>query len=81
MTFEKFRQSRGLEDVIRQSRKVAAGDLRWLTIVSEVNHGKTHLAVAICREWLKQGKPARYAYVPLLMEELRRGFQAKGDEG
>jgi DNA replication protein DnaC len=80
MTFENFKPSKGLEDVLNQAKRVARGELQWLTIISEVNHGKTHLAVAVCREWLKQGKPARYAYVPLLMEELRRGYKDGRDD-
>lgn len=79
MTFETFRSGRGLEEILTSARRMATGELNWLTIISEVNHGKTHIAVAICREWLKQDKPARYAYVPLLLEELRRGYQPGSD--
>ena len=46
--------------------------------MSEVDRGKTHLAIAICREWLKKGKTAKYAFVPLLLDELKAGFQSEG---
>ena len=52
-----------------------AGDVRWLTLMADVNRGKSHLAVAICREWLKRGRPARYAYVPDLLDELRASIR------
>ncbi len=29
---------------------------------------------------MMRGIPARYAYVPLLLDELRRGFRADGDQ-
>lgn len=48
-------------------------------IANDIVVHNTHLAVAICRRWLQRGKPARYAFVPLLLEELRRGFREEGD--
>lgn len=79
MTFEKFRINKDLKQAYNSSLSVAKGELKWLTLQSNVNRGKTHLAVAICRKWLESGKPARYAYVPLLMEELRRGYQSENN--
>ncbi len=81
MTFENFKRTKHLEEAYQTARSVAEEEegAKWLTLMSEVYHGKTHLAVAICRRWLARGKPARYAYVPLLLEELRRGFREGGD--
>lgn len=81
MTFENFKVRAGLEEAYQAAVDVAeesTGD--WLTFISDVNRGKTHLLIAICRRRLAQGKLARYAYVPLLLEELRRGFRHEGDE-
>ncbi len=75
MTFSSFKASPGLEMVLKAAKAVVSGELKWLTLSSGVNRGKTHLAIAICREWLEGDKPARYAYVPLLLDELRRGYQ------
>ena len=80
MTFEAFKQRRHVTMAYLQSRRLAQGDLKWLTLMGGGNRGKTHLAVAVCRDWLRQGKLARYAYVPLLLDELRRGFGATGPE-
>jgi DNA replication protein DnaC len=81
MTFDNFRQSGNSNEAYNAAKRIVDGSLNWLTLISKVDHGKTHLAVAACHEWLKQGKPARYAYVPLLLDELRRGFgvDGKGD--
>jgi DNA replication protein DnaC len=54
------------------------GNLEWLTLIGGVDCGKTHLAVAICRVWIAQGKAAKYAYVPIMLDELRSGMGADG---
>jgi len=81
MTFENFRVSPRLREAYDLAIQVAeeTGGVAWLTMMAGTDRGKTHLAIAICRRWLQRGKPARYAYVPLLLEELRRGFQEEGD--
>ena len=80
MTFENFVARPGLEEAHAAAMAVAGGDTsRWLTLICDVNRGKTHLIVAICRRWLYRGMPAHYAYVPILLEELRRGFREEGD--
>jgi DNA replication protein DnaC len=79
MTFETYKRTPQLEDAFTASLKVAKGELKWLTLSGETDLGKTHLAVSICRERLKQGQPARYAYVPLLLDELKAGFEQDGE--
>ncbi len=80
MTFEKWRPREELVGAYDVALALAEGHSKsWLTFMSDTNRGKTHLLVAICRRWLADGKPARYAYVPLLIEELRRGFGKEGD--
>lgn len=80
MTFEKFRLSPGLKEAYEAALALAEEtNTLWLTLMSETDRGKTHLAVAICRRWLARGKIARYAYVPLLLEELKRGFRREED--
>ncbi len=82
MTFENFKVTAGLKAAYDASLSVASGGSKWLTLSSGTNRGKTHLAVAVCRRWLADDKPARYAYVPLLLDELRRGYQdAANDYG
>jgi len=80
MTFENFKVRPELKEAYDLALQLAeGGDVTWLTLMSGTNRGKTHLAIAICRRWLESGKPAKYAYVPLLLEELRRGFREDGD--
>ncbi len=81
MTLASFETTPALKEAFDCARNLAEeeGDIKWLTLIGRAALGKTHLAVAICRRWLERGKPARYAYVPLLLEELRRGFGESGD--
>lgn len=77
MTFENFKVRDGLIEAYELALKLANGDdnVSWLTFMGGSDRGKTHLAIAICRRWLTRGIPAKYVYVPLLFEELRRGFR------
>ena len=55
-------------------------DTRWLSLLSRADRGKSHLAVAICRRWLERGRPARYILVPMMLDELRRGYSKEGED-
>jgi len=55
-----------------------ASKYKWLTLTGDTDLGKSHLAIAICREWLKQGKAARYVNVPNVLLELREGIDKNG---
>jgi len=81
MTLLNFKVSPQLQEAYDLAVDLAngAGRIKWLTLTSKVNRGKTHLGIAICRHWLQKGKPARYAFVPLLLDELKRGFRGEGD--
>lgn len=81
MTFDNFEVGPGLEEAFEMSKALAEGsaDFNWLTLMSDADRGKTHLGIAIVRHWIAQQRPARYAYVPLLFEELRRGFREEGE--
>ena len=80
MTFENFTVHPGSQEAYDLALQLAeGGEVTWLTLMAGTKRGKTHLAIAICRRWLQKGNPARYAYVPLLLEELRRGFREGGD--
>jgi DNA replication protein DnaC len=82
MTFENFERLGHLEEAYAAALAVAeeAEGAKWLTLMGRADRGKTHLAVAICRRWLERGNLARYAYVPVLLDELRRGFGESGDQ-
>lgn len=81
-TFETFKAyTPDLKEALATAKEVADpdGKLRWLTIMAKVDRGKSHLAVAICRAWLKRGIPARYVFVPDLLDELRASYQTQED--
>jgi DNA replication protein DnaC len=78
--FEKFDYSGPLREAYEAALELAEErGIKWLTLVGPVDTGKSHLAVAICRRWLARGKPARYVLVPLMLEELRAGYQVEGE--
>ena len=81
MTFEGFKMHPGLREAYDACFAFAEGeaDFSFLTLWSDTGRGKTHLGIAVVRRWLARQIPARYAYVPLLLEELRRGFRVEGD--
>jgi DNA replication protein DnaC len=81
MTFENYKVSPKVKEVYTAALEMAEGkpEKPFLTMMGKSDLGKTHLLVAICRRRLAQGKPARYVYVPILLEELRSGFRGGGD--
>ena len=83
MTFETFdvrgnnsndRQRASLEGAFNSARNFAADPDGWLTLFGETGVGKTHLAVAIAVERMKEGQPAFFAFVPELLDYLRDTF-------
>jgi DNA replication protein DnaC len=52
----------------------------FLTLVGEVDRGKSHLAVGTCRQWLARRQSACYANVPRVLNELRDGFNREGED-
>lgn len=81
-TFENFKPH---NDSLKQAYVAAVkvsdpdGDIKWLTLTGGVDVGKSHLSVAICRSWLLHRKPARYVFVPSLLEELRAGYDSDSE--
>lgn len=82
MTFDSFQTSGNpsLEESLKLAKELVEGNIRWLTLAGDVDLGKTHLSVSICRHLLSKGEPARYAFVPKLLKELRDGFQLEGED-
>lgn len=82
LTFETFKVRPGLESAHDAALQLAddTGAVRWLTLMSGVDRGKTHLALAVCRRWLDKGRPARYVYVPDMLDELRSSYDNEGED-
>jgi DNA replication protein DnaC len=83
MTLASFQtQGKGIMQIALATARDFAkqeGQVRFLTLGGKSDQGKTHLAIAITREWLAQGRPARFAQVPLLLKELKDGFDLEGE--
>jgi len=82
LTFDTFRcdlEHPNLQEAYETALRMAEGDagVHWLTLVGHRDVGKTHLVIAICRRWLERSLPARYVFVPLLLDQLRQGYSAE----
>ena len=64
-----------LEGALTFARNYASEPQGWLTLYGSTGTGKTHLAVAIAGEQIKQGNPVTFAFVPELMDRLRHAFE------
>lgn len=74
MSFQTFVRRSALAEAYEAAWDIVEGKLEWLTLIGNVDCGKTHLAVAVCLEWLRREKPARYVHVPILLDELRQAY-------
>ncbi len=83
MTFETFlpdgvgmneEQRQNLRRAFDKARMYAAHPEGWLLFTGTYGCGKTHLAVAIAHEVLRQGQSALFIVVPDLLDHLRATF-------
>jgi len=84
MTFDNFDTKGGanaspldqetLERAMHTAQAFAAAPEGWLLFNGPRGCGKTHLAVAIAGERLKQGSQVFFAFVPTLLDHLRATF-------
>ena len=64
-----------LKLALRGAKALAAGSgIKWLVLSGGRDLGKSHLAIAVCREWLARGQPAKYVFVPALLDWLREAM-------
>lgn len=87
LTLETFRpgNSPSLKEAHHWSKALAeeSDSIKWLTLSGGRDLGKTHLAQGVCRRWLESGKPAKFVFVPDLLDWLRESFERQklGDPG
>ena len=67
-------QRASLQYALRFAKTWAADSGSWLLFTGPHGSGKTHLAVAIAGESIKQGRPVFFAFVPSLLDHLRATF-------
>lgn len=81
MTFDRFdirgngptaRERASLEAAFDAAQAYARDPHGWLTLLGGTGVGKTHLAVATAAERMEKGQPVFFAFVPELLEDLRR---------
>ena len=58
----------------QEATAFAANPEGWLLFTGDRGCGKTHLAVAVAGENIRQGRPVFYTFVPSLLDHLRATF-------
>ena len=91
MTFVRFDVRGGQKATPAQQRNLAAAKSaaqsfsvdsnRWMLFTGSPGSGKTHLAVAIAGEALRQGQTVFFAFVPDLLDHLRATFSPNSPIG
>jgi len=80
-SFETFHiQLPGVQDAYEASETFAGAPEGWLVLSGENGCGKTHLAVAIARRCLDQGRMVLFQVVPELLDYLRATFKQGAEE-
>lgn len=69
-----------LEEVKQAALDMISGKITLLSLLSDVDRGKTHIAIALCRKWLQRKMSAKYIFVPLLLQELRSAYKYRDGE-
>lgn len=72
-------QRQSLAMAMESARTYASAPDGWLTLFGDTGVGKTHLAVAIGIERMRQGLPVLFADVPQLIDYLRKTFNPNSD--
>lgn len=82
MNFTNFKVSYENKKAFETAKRVALNPdkMCWVTFMGKNDRGKTHLAISICKAWIAKGIPAKYVFVPLLLDELREGFNKDSSE-
>lgn len=81
-TFDTWVQYPDLQEAYDAALAFANGfsDVEWLTLLSRVDRGKSHLAIAICHRFIQRGIPARYLFVPSGLDALRSAYSKEGEQ-
>lgn len=74
-SFDNFKTGRSFEKAFNLCKDYAGDPSSSLFIYGSYGTGKTHMAVAIARELLLQGRKVVFTSVPRLLFEIRKAFQ------
>lgn len=83
-TLESFdtKGNKSLEEALDAVKSIASGkeDIIFLTLLSESDRGKSHLAKAAVKAWIDRQQSAVYINVARMLDELRDGYSNKGED-
>lgn len=60
-------------------REAQTGTKPWLALFGRVGCGKSHMAAAVTNGFIRFGVKARYCYVPLMLQGLRKAYAQEGE--
>lgn len=73
-TFDNYTIPPGSDEMLRAALDVVEGIAKFATFIGPVNTGKTHLASAICHEYIDNGIPAKFYSTGIFLRDLRETF-------
>ena len=73
-TFETYTIPPGNERAYAAALEIVSGAAAFLTLIGHTDLGKTHLAMAICHEYIFTGIPAKFLSCDMFLRELRSSF-------
>jgi len=80
-TFDGYEGVSGSQRALAACREYATGEGKpWLLISGDVGTGKTHLAMAVRREWQIRVQPTRVTTIPELLETLRASYKSENHQ-
>lgn len=74
LTFDTFIVHPWVQEAYQVALELISGHITFLTLIGAVNTGKTHLAVAVCQEFIRQSIPAKYVFTAIFLDQLRSTY-------
>ncbi len=75
LSFETLNVTPLVEEAYYAALDVIGRKTIFLTLVGKTDTGKSHIAISVCKEFLRFNIPAKFEYCPLLLDRLRATYE------